>query len=182
MYKTCYMKQGLVKQENSKNECQQRMLLFSSWWNSTGFCSRHCVILHCDQQLWSKHKIHSLLKLGRNFIWWERKDYAVNWATSRKMPISAAKYKDIDPLETSPHQWWFWFSQTSMNAAYTHRAVRKKRGAFSWKAVTTEEYRVVCNNISHPSLRTWEKVANDPKLRESGKVSPSSRKLRQFGE
>lgn len=41
------MRQGLVKQENSKNKCQQGMLLVSSWWDPTGFCFLAGAVLFC---------------------------------------------------------------------------------------------------------------------------------------
>lgn len=63
------------------------MLLFSSWWGSHElFFGRCCVILHCHQQLWSKQIICTSLELGKDFVWWGREDFAVNWATCGTIP------------------------------------------------------------------------------------------------
>lgn len=50
------------------------------------FFGRCCVILHCHQQLWSKQIICTSLELGKDFMWWGRKNFAVNWATCGTIP------------------------------------------------------------------------------------------------
>lgn len=66
------------------------------------FFGRCCVILHCHQQLWGKQIICTLLELGRDFMWWGRKEFAVNWATCGAIPGDGVF------LGKPPHQWWVW--------------------------------------------------------------------------
>lgn len=50
------------------------------------FFGRCCVTLHCHQHLWSKQIICTLFELGRDFMGWGRKDFAVGWATCGTIP------------------------------------------------------------------------------------------------
>lgn len=102
-----------------------------------------------------------------------RKKGWTNWATSRTMSFSTARYKDVDPLEPSL------LGLVLLNkyeCSVYPQGSKKEEGSFFLESSGCRKR----NNISHPSVWTWEKVAkwkNDSKLRESGKVLPSSRKL-----
>lgn len=66
------------------------MLLFSVWWDPTGFflffLAGAVLFLHCHQQFRSKQITCTLLELGKDFRWWGRKDFAVNWVTCGIIP------------------------------------------------------------------------------------------------
>lgn len=63
-----------------------------------------------------------------------------------------------------------------MDIPYTLGAARKKGGPFSWKAVAVENVTVSAIQVSGHEKK-WPSERMTQKLRGSGKVPPSSRKL-----